>query len=84
VAAAVRKGKGRRAVRVRLDAPVAGRLEVRVLDVRNRMLARGATRFVRAGKRTLTIKPARRGRAAVLRLRWAPEDGAAETYKKRL
>jgi hypothetical protein len=83
VASALRKAKGR-AVRVRMSASAPGRLVVRVLDARDRTLARAGLTFGKAGKKTLTIPRAKRGTAVLVSLLWAPKDGAAEIVRKRL
>ena len=52
---------------------------MRVLDSRRRTLSTATLRFSQPGRRTLTLKPRRRGRAATLTLTWTPRDGAAQT-----
>lgn len=83
-AQAVRKAKANRAVKVRLDAPGAGRLELRVLDRRGRTLARGVATFARAAQRTVTLKPVRRGGRAKVSVRWTPASGRTETAQRSL
>ncbi len=84
VAKVVRKAKAGRTVKVRLAAPTSGRLEVRVLDRAGRTLARGSVSFARAGGRTLTLKPVRRGARAAVRVRWVPKSGRAQTLRRGL
>ncbi len=82
VTSAVRKARPGRRIRVRLVAPVAGRLEVRLLDSRRRVVARGTLRFARPGRQTLTLRAHRRGRT--VSLRWTPVAGAPQTVSRRL
>jgi hypothetical protein len=69
---------------MRLGAPSAGRLVVRVLDRKGRTLARGSATFRGAGTRTLRIKPVRRGGRAKVSLRWTPAEGRSETLRRSL
>ena len=80
----MRGAKAGRTVKVRVAAPTAGRLEVRVLDRRGRTLARGLATFKRAERRTVALKPLRRGGRATVSVRWAPTAGPVETAKRRL
>jgi hypothetical protein len=82
VTSALRRARPGRLARVRLTAPVTGRLEVRLLDVRRRAVARGSLRFARPGRRTLTVRAHRRGRT--VSLRWTPAGGATQTVSRRL
>jgi hypothetical protein len=83
VATAVRKVKSGRTVKVRIAAPAAGRLVVRVLDAKGRTLARGSARFSGEQRRTLTLAPVRRGARATISLRWSPATGAPVSLKRR-
>ncbi|RKQ92572.1 hypothetical protein C8N24_2423 [Solirubrobacter pauli] len=81
-ATVVRKTKAGHVAKVRVAAPAAGRLELRVLDRRGRTLARGAATFKRAGRRTLTLKPVRKGARAKVSVRWTPSSGRTETQQR--
>jgi hypothetical protein len=71
-------------VTLRVGAPTAGRLEVKVLDRKGRTLARGAATFSREQRRTLTLKPVRRGARASVSVRWVPKSGRAQTVRRGL
>ena len=55
-----------------------------VRDARARVLSTATLSFAREGRRTLTLKPRRTGRAATLTVKWAPASGAAQTVRRPL
>ena len=82
VVTAVRKAKQRR-VKVPLEAPVAGRVEVRLLDARGRTVSRAAVRFGKVARRTLTL-PRPKRRATTVRVAWTPRGGRTDVVRRRL
>ena len=73
-----------RSVRVRLDGPAAGRLEIQVVDRRRKLLARGIVRFAAEERKIVTLGRARRGTPWRVVVRWRPQTGTPITANWRL
>jgi hypothetical protein len=73
-----------RSVKLRLDGPAPGRLEIQVVDRRRKLLSRGIVYFAAEERKTVTLRRARRGKPYRVFVKWRPRTGTPITANWRL